>query len=65
LAPGVIQCLAAFSHRLVATFAGGSGRLASVPRELSVGGYPDSCYMWRSDGPMARARAGDPGRRGR
>jgi hypothetical protein len=57
LAPGVIQCLAAFSQRLVAAFAGGSGGRGSVPRELSVGGYPDSCYMWRSDGPMARARA--------
>jgi hypothetical protein len=58
LAPGVIQCLAAFSHRLIAAFAaGGGGKRTSLPRELSVGGYPDSCYMWRSDGPMARARA--------
>lgn len=59
LAPGVIQCLAAFAHRLIASFTGGGGgSRASLPRELSVGGYPDSCYMWRSDGPMARARAG-------
>jgi len=57
LAPGVIQCLAALSHRLLASFAGGGPRPARIPRELSVGGYPDSCYMWRSDGPMARARA--------
>jgi hypothetical protein len=57
LAPGVIQCLAALSHRLVAHFQGGRAAGASIPRELSVGGYPDSCYMWRSDGPMARARA--------
>jgi len=56
LAPGVIQCLAAFSHRLVARLAGASAP-ATLPRELSVGGYPDSCYMWRSDGPLARARA--------
>jgi hypothetical protein len=56
LAPGVIQCLAAFSHRLVARFAGG-GAPAPLPRELSVGGYPDSCYMWRSAGPLARSRA--------
>lgn len=59
LAPGVIQCLAALAHRLVAHFQGtappGPARL---PRELSVGGYPDSCYMWRSDGPLARARFG-------
>jgi hypothetical protein len=58
LAPGVIQCLAAFSHRLVAAFAGGGGgKQTPLPRELSVGGYPDSCYMWRNDGPMAQARA--------
>jgi hypothetical protein len=57
LAPGVIQCLAAFSHRLVAAFAGGAAGAREIPRELSVGGYPDSCYIWRSDGPMAKARA--------
>lgn len=57
LAPGVIQCLAALSHRLVAHFSGGAAAPATIPRELSVGGYPDSCYMWRSDGAMARARA--------
>ena len=57
LAPGVIQCLAALSHRLVAHFSGGSAAPGSIPRELSVGGYPDCCYMWRSDGAMARARA--------
>jgi hypothetical protein len=57
LAPGVIQCLAAFSHRLVARFAGAGATPVRLPRELSVGGYPDSCWMWRSDGPMAKARA--------
>jgi hypothetical protein len=57
LAPGVIQCLAAFSHRLIARFAGAASAPAQLPRELSVGGYPDSCWMWRSDGPMAQARA--------
>ncbi len=56
LAPGVIQCLAAFSHRLLAGFAG-RRPAATLPRELSVGGYPDSCYMWRNEGPMAAARA--------
>jgi hypothetical protein len=57
LAPGIIQCLAALSHRLVAHFSGGSATAPGrIPRELSVGGYPDSCYMWRSDGPMAKAR---------
>jgi hypothetical protein len=58
LAPGIIQCLAALSHRLVAHFSGGSATApVRIPRELSVGGTPDSCYMWRSDGPLARARA--------
>ena len=57
LAPGVIQCLAAFSHRLVARFGGRAATPGPLPRELSVGGYPDSCYMWRSDGPLAKGRA--------
>jgi hypothetical protein len=57
LAPGVIQCLAALSHRLVAQLHGGAPAAGVIPRELSVGGYPDSCWMWRSDGPMARRRA--------
>ncbi len=57
LAPGAIQCLAALSHRLVAHFSGERASPGSIPRELSVGGYPDSCYMWRSDGALARARA--------
>jgi len=66
LAPGVIQCLAALSHRLVAHFAGGAPPPGRIPRELSVGGYPDSCYMWRSDGPLARSRAtADPRERAR
>jgi hypothetical protein len=55
LAPGVIQCFAALSHRLVGRFE--TPVVASeLPRELSVGGFPDSCYMWRSGGAMARAR---------
>ena len=57
LAPGVIQCLAALSHRLVAHFEGGSAARGTIPRELSVGGYPDSCYMWRNGGPLARIAA--------
>jgi hypothetical protein len=57
LAPGTIQCLAALSHRLVAQFQGGRPASGAIPRELSVGGYPDSCWMWRSDGVMARRRA--------
>jgi hypothetical protein len=64
LAPGVIQCFAALSHRLLAAFAGGAPPAAGIPRELSVGGYPDSCYMWRSGGPLAKLRAAASARRG-
>jgi hypothetical protein len=49
--------MAAFSHRLVGRFARPGARAGALPRELSVGGYPDSCYMWRSDGPLAQMRA--------
>ena len=52
LAPGLIQCLASLSNRLLAQLAGGRavrGR-EDLPPELSVGGQPDSCYMWRRDG---------------
>jgi Protein of unknown function (DUF2889) len=57
LAPGVIQCLAALSNRLLAQLsAGGTKPPGRLPRALSVGGTPDSCYMWRSDGPLARLR---------
>jgi len=57
LAPGTIQCLAALSHRLVTQLAGRRPAGGAIPRELSVGGYPDSCYMWRGDGALARSRA--------
>ena len=63
LAPGIIQCLAALSQRLLAQFSAGNITASgSIPRELSVGGYPDSCYMWRSDGPLARSRAATAGK---
>lgn len=51
-APGLIQCLAAFAHRMVE---GGSG-LGDGPSILQLGGLPDSCYIWRADGPGLRMR---------
>lgn len=61
-APGLIQCLAALSHRL-ALFSRPSGapRPAADPAAnapLASGGFPDSCYMWRTGGPAGRARIG-------
>jgi hypothetical protein len=57
LAPGVIQCFAALAHRIVGRLPGGPTAGGALPRELSVGGYPDSCFMWRRDGALGRARA--------
>ena len=50
LAPTLVQCLAALADRLVA--AGANRSLAGL------GGLPDSCYMWRRDGALARGRGG-------
>jgi len=50
LAPTLIQCLAALADRLVAS--GANRSLAGL------GGLPDSCYMWRRDGALARGRSG-------
>jgi hypothetical protein len=57
LAPGVIQCFAALAHRIVGRLPGGLGAGGALPRELSVGGFPDSCFMWRRDGALGRTRA--------
>ena len=67
LAPGYIQVMAAVMDRWLAQLnqdqpareapaLGGSGRIDVG----SIGGLPDSCYMWRKDGPMASIRAGRP-----
>jgi len=48
VAPGLIQCMAANAGRLLESAAQGhedGGNLSQV------GGMPDSCYLWRSDGP--------------
>ncbi len=61
-APGLIQCIPALSHRSGMFFsaAQGVGRAGPVPAgEILVsGGFPDSCYMWRTGGAANRMRAG-------
>ena len=57
LAPGVIQCFAALAHRMIARLPGARPGGGALPRELSVGGFPDSCWMWRRDGALGRTRA--------
>ena len=37
---------------------------APVPAVASIGGMPDSCYMWRSGGPMLATRRMVPDPRG-
>ena len=61
LAPGYIQVMAAVMDRWFALLANRPAEEAD--REPSaaevdgpVGGTPDSCYMWRSDGPMLARR---------
>ena len=55
-APGVIQCMAAFAHRVV------EGDLTAPPEDreapaiLQLGGMSDSCYIWREGGPGIRNR---------
>ena len=48
IAPGLIQCLAANAQRLLESAAGSD---PEAPMPSQVGGMPDSCYLWRSDGP--------------
>ena len=35
--------------------AGGPGRLR-IPKEAGIGGFPNSCYIWRSEGKMTQVR---------
>jgi hypothetical protein len=66
LAPGYIQVMAAVMDRWLSQIVrrdpdaelpivGGSRLALTNP----IGGTPDSCYMWRSDGPMMKLRS-DP-----
>ncbi len=51
LAPTLVQCLAALADSLPLA-ARASGSLTGI------GGLPDSCWMWRRDGALTRARTG-------
>ena len=64
-APGLIQCMPALSHRLGSFYAraAASRAAASPPQDasnplLTSGGFPDSCFMWRSGGATAATRRG-------
>jgi hypothetical protein len=54
LAPTLVQCSAALSDTWVAA-------ASSSPSFVGLGGLPDSCYMWRRDGVLARTRAAEGG----
>src|SRR5206468_9619712 len=45
LAPALIQCVAALSDAWPALAAAGKWI-------VGMGGHPDSCWMWRADGPL-------------
>jgi hypothetical protein len=55
LAPGFVQCTALFAERLPR-----GDRSSGGPMPVPVGGYTDSCYMWRADGPLVQLRSGRP-----
>src|SRR5262249_26656424 len=52
LAPTVVQCAAALSEAWLVS-------AKTSPSLVGMGGIIDSCYMWRRDGGLARAREGD------
>jgi len=66
LGPAVVQCTPALVDFLIGAGVGpdrGPGEASSAPpgaRELSgailMGGFPDSCFMWRRDGALSRGR---------
>jgi hypothetical protein len=62
LAPAHVQVLAAVMDRWYAErgdaseASGKAARPADVPEVGSIGGMPDSCYMWRRDGPLTGLR---------
>jgi hypothetical protein len=69
LAPGYIQCMAAALDRVLeqaveARRRADSGGVAPASErgknvsDSAIGGTPDSCYMWRSDGALAKYRFG-------
>jgi hypothetical protein len=66
LAPAHVQVLAAVMDRWYAKrdeAAGKSPRPAEAPEVGKIGGMPDSCYMWRRDGPLAGMRPAESAER--
>lgn len=64
-APGFVQCLSTRVTRMIENGVRQGGRLR-IPKEAGIGGFPDSCYIWRTDGRMtkmrqARQQASEPG----
>src|SRR5438128_1829131 len=55
LAPALVQCAAAMSEAWPLAF-------RTDPSVVAMGGLPDSCYMWRRDGALDRARAAEGNR---
>jgi hypothetical protein len=55
LAPALVQCAAAMSDGWPLAF-------RTDPSLVGIGGLADSCYMWRRDGALERARAAEGGR---
>jgi hypothetical protein len=55
LAPALVQCAAAMSDGWALAF-------RTDPSVVGMGGLADSCYMWRKDGALEKARAAEGGR---
>jgi hypothetical protein len=58
LAPGLIQCLPALTHRYAGFLAQAPASAGPPSPLLTSGGMPDSCFMWRTGGAAARTRLG-------
>ena len=54
LAPALVQCMAALSDVWLAS-------AQANPTLVGMGGLSDSCYMWRRDGALQRAREAEGG----
>lgn len=57
LGPALVQCLATRAGRMIERWTAAPGVLP-VPKEAALGGFPDSCWIWRAEGRMARLRQG-------
>lgn len=58
LAPGLIQCMAALTNRMLGRMAGRTAaEAAEFSRSVGIGGQRDSCYMWRAGGALDASRS--------